>query len=85
MPMWIFAIALVALGLVAVAVVAVTGSLSSAKQTAPSLPDPRLAEADRFIEHLREVAWEHRDVSPELSTIIIDEISKRHRPLPPPD
>lgn len=37
------------------------------------------AERDAFIEHLRELAWQHRDVSPELSTIIIDEIAQRHR------
>ncbi len=41
-----------------------------------------LAERDAFIEQLRELAWQHRDVSPELSTIIIDEISTRHRRLP---
>ncbi|HXH77693.1 hypothetical protein [Nocardioides sp.] len=36
-------------------------------------------ERDVFIEHLRELAWQHRDISPELSTILIDEISQRHR------
>jgi hypothetical protein len=40
---------------------------------------PEVAERDAFIEHLRELAWQHRDVSPELSTIVIDEISQRHR------
>lgn len=40
-----------------------------------------LAEAEAFIEHLRELAWQHRDIAPELSTIITDEISKRHRGL----
>ena len=38
-----------------------------------------LAERDAFIEQLRELAWQHRDVSPELSTIIIDEITTHHR------
>lgn len=57
--------------------------------TAPAAPPPvspaspdALAERDAFIEQLRELAWQHRDVSPELSTIIIDEISTRHRRLP---
>ena len=58
----------------------------STAPTAPASPDA-LAERDAFIEQLRELAWQHRDVSPELSTIIIDEISTRHRRLPggPPD
>lgn len=45
--------------------------------TAPGV----LAERDAFIEQLRELAWQHRDVSPELSTIIIDEITTHHRRL----
>ena len=40
-----------------------------------------IAERDAFIDHLREVAWQHRDVSPELSTIVIDEITTRHAKL----
>ena len=40
-----------------------------------------LAEREAFIEQLRELAWQHRDVSPELSTIIIDEITTHHRRL----
>jgi hypothetical protein len=40
-----------------------------------------LAEREAFIEQLRELAWQHRDVSPELSTIIIDEITIHHRRL----
>lgn len=51
------------------------GSLSSTRSASP----PELAERDAFIEHLREVAWQHRDVSPELSTILIDEITQRHQ------
>lgn len=39
-----------------------------------------VAEGEAFIEHLREVAWQHRDVSPELATIILDEIAQRRRP-----
>ena len=53
---------------------------------APTPAAPReLAERDTFIEQLRELAWQHRDVSPELSTIIIDEITTRHRRLSGPD
>jgi hypothetical protein len=44
-----------------------------------------LAERDAFIEQLRELAWQHRDVSPELSTIIIDEIATHHRRLSGPN
>ncbi|MCF6376560.1 hypothetical protein L2K70_03005 [Nocardioides KLBMP 9356] len=46
---------------------------------APTAPSRDLAERDAFIEQLRELAWQHRDVSPELSTIIIDEIQTHHR------
>ena len=59
------------------------GRLSAGAGTAPALPTPaaprELAERDAFIEQLRELAWQHRDVSPELSTIIIDEITTHHR------
>ncbi len=48
--------------------------------TTPAAPR-ELAERDAFIEQLRETAWQHRDVSPELSTIIIDEITTHHRRL----
>lgn len=56
---------------------------------APSVTTPaaprELAERDAFIEQLRELAWQHRDVSPELSTIIIDEITTHHRRQSGPD
>ena len=55
------------------------GYLSTARPTEATGPSPELAERDAFIEHLREVAWQHRDVSPELSTILIDEIARRHQ------
>ncbi len=48
----------------------------------PPVPAAELAERDAFIEQLRELAWQHRDIAPELSTIIIDEITTRHRQLP---
>ncbi|MDR7252480.1 hypothetical protein J2X46_001456 [Nocardioides sp. BE266] len=44
-----------------------------------------IAERDAFIEQLRELAWQHRDVSPELSTIVIDEIATHHRRLSGPN
>ena len=31
---------------------------------------------DAFIEHLRELAWRDRDVAPELSTVVLDEIRR---------
>ena len=55
---------------------------SAAPAVAPAARPRELAERDAFIEQLRELAWQHRDVSPELSTIIIDEIATRHRRLP---
>lgn len=40
--------------------------------------DPALAvrRRDAFIEHLRELAWRDRDVAPELSTVVLDEIRR---------
>lgn len=65
------------------------GRLSAGAAAAPALPTParprELAERDAFIEQLRELAWQHRDVSPELSTIIIDEITTHHRRQSGPD
>ena len=59
------------------------GRLSAGAGAAPPVVTPAapraLAERDAFIEQLRELAWQHRDVSPELSTIIIDEITTHHR------
>ncbi len=60
----------------------VLGAASASKTPAHS---GLLAERDAFIEDLRELAWQHRDVSPELSTIIIDEINTHHRRLPGAD
>ena len=61
------------------------GRLSVGGPSAPPVATPgptrALAERDAFIEQLRETAWQHRDVSPELSTIIIDEITTHHRRL----
>ena len=57
----------------------------STPAVAPAAAPRELAERDAFIEQLRELAWQHRDVSPELSTIIIDEITTRHRRLSGPD
>ena len=59
------------------------GRMSAGVGNAPAVTAPapprELAERDSFIEQLRELAWQHRDVSPELSTIIIDEITTHHR------
>ncbi len=45
---------------------------------APRSPDPTMAvrRRDAFIEHLREVAWRDRDVAPELSTVVLDDIRR---------
>ncbi len=77
---------LVTLIFLALVAVALPTAYWLGRSTAPASMDPgssaqpeALAERDAFIEQLRELAWQHRDVSPELSTIIIDEISRRHR------
>ena len=61
------------------------GRMSAGAGSTPAVAPPaaprELAERDAFIEQLRELAWQHRDVSPELSTIIIDEITTHHRRL----
>ena len=61
------------------------GRMSAGATTPSVVTDPagsrELAEREAFIEQLRELAWQHRDVSPELSTIIIDEITTHHRRL----
>lgn len=38
-----------------------------------------LGEAERLIKDLRSLASGHSDVSPELSTVVIDEITKYYR------
>lgn len=76
-------------GLLAMAFLAgrwsVTVWAASPTAAAPAVAGPaasrELAEREAFIEQLRELAWQHRDVSPELSTIIIDEITTHHRRL----
>ena len=79
-PMAPFLIVVVLIGLAFWA-----GRLSAGTGGSTPLPGPTplrdLAERDAFIEQLRELAWQHRDVSPELSTIIIDEITTHHRRL----
>lgn len=62
-----------------------SAAAGSAAAVAPAARPRELAERDAFIEQLRELAWQHRDVSPELSTIIIDEITTHHRRLSGPD
>jgi hypothetical protein len=81
--------AMVMLLFVAVVVGLVAGAagyvLGRSSAVAPGASPAELAERDAFIEQLRELAWQHRDVSPELSTIIIDEIATRHRRLGGPN
>jgi hypothetical protein len=60
------------------------GRTSAPAPQAPRADPSEIAERDAFIQQLRELAWQHRDVSPELSTIIIDEIATHHRRLSGP-
>lgn len=39
----------------------------------------RRKRIDDVLEDLREIAWQHRDVDPNLSTIMIDEINKKKK------
>lgn len=71
---------------VVVALVAGSVGYSMGRTSVPPAVDHgALAERDAFIEQLRELAWQHRDVSPELSTIVIDEIASHHRRLSGPN
>lgn len=80
---------LVLLVLVALPTAFFLGRASVSSSPAPAAPAPvdrgAVAERDAFIEQLRELAWQHRDVSPELSTILIDEIASHHRRLSGPN
>lgn len=53
-------------------------SIASTRPDRRGPNDERLADAVRrreaFTEHLRELAWRDRDVAPELSAILLDEI-----------
>jgi hypothetical protein len=59
----------------------VSAGTTSSPAVTQAVGQRELAEREAFIEQLRELAWQHRDVSPELSTIIIDEITTHHRRL----
>jgi len=65
--------------LLAGAVAAVYVLLTGARQRAVAELRTRLRERELLVEHLRELAWDHRDVSPELATIILDEIRTAER------
>lgn len=53
-------------------------SAASSRPGGPAINDVRLAadlrRREALTEHLREIAWRDRDVAPELSTVILDEI-----------
>ncbi len=59
---------------VGVWVVAVAAVMSARRQVAEVRA--RLAAADRFLDELRENVWAHRDVAPELATIVLDDIRR---------
>ncbi|MBM7506353.1 hypothetical protein ABKW28_01850 [Nocardioides sp. 31GB23] len=61
-------------------VVASAVGFAIGRSGAPRAPDPATTTAvrrrDAFIEHLREVAWRDRDIAPELSTVLLDDIRR---------
>ncbi|MDP9418263.1 MAG: hypothetical protein M3P48_10645 [Actinomycetota bacterium] len=74
-------LALVLLAVVAVVVVAARAGASGGRSGRRELTEAqrRAAEAETFIDRLKELAWDHRDVDPALSTILIDEIRQFER------
>lgn len=69
--------------LLIVAIVFAAGYLvgkSTARTGTATALDPRmpaaLARRDRFIQHLRETLWQHREIAPALATIALDEIQQ---------
>lgn len=42
----------------------------------------RLARHQRFVEALREIAWMHRELDPNLSAVLVDEIRKFNKENP---
>lgn len=83
--MLLFVVVLVALVAGSAGYVLGRGSVAAAPATPAPADRGAVAERDAFIEQLRELAWQHRDVSPELSTILIDEIASHHRRLSGPN
>jgi hypothetical protein len=69
-------------GLVLVAVVRAAGETLGAGR----LAEHQRAELDRLtelVDDLRELAWDHREIDPDLSTIVLDKIRASERGQPP--
>ncbi len=77
-PLLLALVVLVAVGaLIVVAVASLQGGAARRRELFAA--QQRATEAARFIDRLREIAWDHRDVDPALSTIFIDEIRQFER------
>ncbi len=71
--------------LIAIALVVATAlGFWAGRSTAPMSLDlgAEIERRDRFIEELRETTWQHREIAPELATIVLDEISTFRKELP---
>ena len=81
---------LVLLVVVAMSLLLLPERLERTRALQPPGPELRrsLAEHQRFVGDLRELVWQHRDLAPELSTIVLDEIrtfQRRQAELDGPD
>lgn len=74
---------LVLLGVVGLGAFALLNVFRTWATVAPAMssvpPGAGEREALALIDHVREVAWDHRDINPELSVIILDEIRQWER------
>jgi len=41
----------------------------------------RQRQLDESLEMIREIAWQYRDISPELSAVIIDEVNQKKKEI----
>ncbi len=86
----LYALSIALVVLAAVAIIAVvmrlTGDGGRIRREEVLDAQRRALTAERFIDRLKELAWDHRDVDPALATILIDEIrqfERKNRELPP--
>jgi hypothetical protein len=73
----------VALGLVVVISLCVVLFYRSLAEERARAAEAEVRRLENLLDEVKEVAWSHRDIAPEIATIIIDTIrtaERRHRP-----